>query len=740
MVCRFPKRIVICNMKIQLFDRVLVGLFASILVVRFFAGRRYERPVLLQGVGNLWIEKQNVTEELARIALAQAQEETPCYNPRQYDYWFDSSGAWRYENYTCLRFCQKNEAAWDCQSEFETSFQTSPSEVMLATSVLDVVLASGAPGSVHRSRPSNYFMAALDNTNFGLDFSFQAPNSYFYTSPGDAVQARTYHAEAVHIVLLDKNDEGFKFMSGIDRFAEDGYIHLHLSDLMSAVGISFDDASPDAGPNQMPSLGNPRYATGPVLRISGFEIDIHVDCHNFEAHPISKAFGVSMQVGIDTPICYIKPKMSTATWVNHVAYEALDITGAVRLRTAYGLKIAMTVGGAFTKPDPVTTVSDLTSAVVLMRLPEKIVLLFTIYCLGKLSLIYRRVIFEEFSVTEQCAGMTMRLMSHSIGFIEARDTNVAGKGDVISKRSVGVHLRHILHRREMELNDDELGNLVDFCCHSVSRPQVGPVSMSKSFKALTSRSTSSMLDEKTHVIDVDEYSSAICSIERLDFDNLISLFDADRKRGALETFFTPRQLNRTLEASMELTVERRRLKERKGSDGNLGAIKEATKTKVEDLDQKMQTFRDTVSRHARLLDTFKGHVIGTTREMEEKVRAAQLRVAEVAAKLRERENADEHPVIVHLRKSCVTLLETHNALEGKVVSTETNNKDLRTKLDELQNSVKGLLDESAKRRSARAATGEFPILSSDRAVSNRPNGDHCESPRGPSFARTERFN
>merc|ERR1712176_154597 len=93
----------------------------------------------------------------------------------------------------------------------------------------------------------------------------------------------------------------------------------------------------------------------------------------------------------------------------------------------------------------------LTSVVVIMSIPAKLMSFFLVTCLGRLSTIYARFLNEPIDINHDIGGMIMRLMSHSVSFVELEGDskgNDRGTNDrVISQSQVAEQLRMLLSKR-----------------------------------------------------------------------------------------------------------------------------------------------------------------------------------------------------------------------------------------------------------------------------------------------------
>jgi len=157
----------------------------------------------------------------------------------------------------------------------------------------------------------------------------------------------------------------------------------------------------------------------------------------------------------------------------------------------------------------------------------------------------------------------MRLLEHELAFNELGNP-INGHAGEISRESMSESIAHLMEHRGHSLDERELRHMVDFCINTVANTFQGAeeeqengmqmllVQLSDGVKGHLSNLKEAfgvVTHEKfdTNVkIDVDKFASACSSTEPITFDALVRLFDKDRGRSCLETFFTPLRLRKCL--------------------------------------------------------------------------------------------------------------------------------------------------------------------------------------------------
>merc|ERR1719329_1131759 len=151
---------------------------------------------------------------------------------------------------------------------------------------------------------------------------------------------------------------------------------------------------------------------------------------------------------------------------------------------------------------------------VLLRLPSMVVLYLAMFCMGHLSMIYKKAIREPINIQDQCVSMAVRMLQLSSLYNE-----FSGDKGGVFVHGVRQHLYAILRHRGDLLDESEIENFVSFAFQCLKRdsawcrPAINP--------------NASFHDAGEHV---DEYGLASASLrcEKLDLEQLVGLFNKDR--------------------------------------------------------------------------------------------------------------------------------------------------------------------------------------------------------------------
>jgi len=185
---------------------------------------------------------------------------------------------------------------------------------------------------------------------------------------------------------------------------------------------------------------------------------------------------------------------------------------------------------------------NITSALVLLSLPQRFVLFFATTCLGQLSKIYKQVIYERFDLKTEVSGITTRLMTSSAAFVQLEDVDGTENGGAgISRKRMSERLREVLRNRSSTLDSYEVEQLVDYCFKAVTSTRKTRTAFQLLVEEVTGLFKKGREPEVvvSPCIDIDAFSVASTSNERISFATVVDWFDADRRLTWLEKLFTP---------------------------------------------------------------------------------------------------------------------------------------------------------------------------------------------------------
>lgn len=285
-----------------------------------------------------------------------------------------------------------------------------------------------------------------------------------------------------------------------------------------------------AGDNMMPG-GRPG---GPSPRIAGMEIRIVIECFSPPSVYLSQ-FEIDDDVG--DVACTMSPQLSSKAWTYW--WQQQFVGAGVRYRYTHGVRIRIETRGKFDFVDFNSIYLNCVSIMVLMALPGKVIYYLTMYGLGHMSSIYRRVICTDFDIIEQVAGMTTRLMANSTSFvhlqdIHGKDINHSG----VSKHRMAERIVRVMHKKH-QLDEVEVSNFVQFCFDIMQTEEKETNLLRKASSFISQLKQSSSSQSLTEMINMDRFSNAVMSAEPISFDDVVDLFDKHRKHSIMERMFFP---------------------------------------------------------------------------------------------------------------------------------------------------------------------------------------------------------
>lgn len=342
-------------------------------------------------------------------------------------------------------------------------------------------------------------------------------------------------------------------------------IELGVRNLLAMTGdaSALDSPNRAAGPNHREGARHPEGGLG---RITGLNVDLHVECHQHQLGPLP-----GRADPWPGPTCYVWAERSaTLTWASSEAATVVLGDGTILQRSDHGLRVRVVMEGHMDFLDANQLFLQLTATLVFLALPRTFMFYFINHALGHLSAIYKAVVVEHFDVQMEVARVTARLMSASVAFVELEDilTSKAGAEEgmrgCISRHRVEEQLREVLKYRSETLDDQEKRDLVKFCHRSVLegsqhvvRPSIiGEIRellrracprtlgrrLQRGHSRLSMQERRKRAGEHSGDINIDDFSMCGAASDRLEFDSFVRLFDRDRGATILERAFLPPKL------------------------------------------------------------------------------------------------------------------------------------------------------------------------------------------------------
>jgi hypothetical protein len=299
----------------------------------------------------------------------------------------------------------------------------------------------------------------------------------------------------------------------------------------------------------------------------GAEFGAQVNCYNDAldfASLYSRGVSRSITPTVNAPICLLR--ITFAGWdpvadvlVQHRGFSTTTLVSIVVVPTK-SLNVQRFV-------DFNVILLHLTSFLVLMAIPLKAVRFLALYCLGRLSSIYKRVSIEPFNAQVNTASAVMQCVANNIPFTHLADVpDPAFAGATgISRPRMRERLAHCFKHKSEVLDEEELTRFSNFCFDQITplgiEKQRGKCPMLTGLMEELGGVQLSAANDPSHedfgklqVINTGTFSK-ICSVQAgVDFDDIISLFNRDRRVRFLERLFTPPMLYSTVHGSTHVVT------------------------------------------------------------------------------------------------------------------------------------------------------------------------------------------
>jgi hypothetical protein len=397
-----------------------------------------------------------------------------CKNPEVYDFWWDSAGTWKYENFTCMELCDQSELGpmtyESCFGPYDMIRDISDDGITYVTEVDHFGYGAGSY--------SQFIPWDLESMNlyfyYGLDLlkqSFFDSDTYRKYMGVDDLEKRYRigdHGEAVgKILTVIKNSAGKENRLFLPE-DEGGDIVISLADVLSLAGVDLD-GTPEPGfgqPNQKPGAARPRATP----RVSGLKVKAAIECNNNP--PSTRVSEMLEERGHDVeawtsknddvyPICEVTFTAISGPWVGK-HYKTRSLNGQYKQHFYHGIHVYFTKGGVFGYASFVECFHVLVDLIVLSRVPKLLVLFVACYLMGHTtSKIYHQAVTKRFSIFDEAAGSASRLLTYTFDYHRCADK---ARGH-ITKETIAEMLvaATSLELQDSKLKEHEVLAMVNFC-------------------------------------------------------------------------------------------------------------------------------------------------------------------------------------------------------------------------------------------------------------------------------------
>lgn len=651
---RFPKCVKIENSRLSVFFYSSILGAAGFVAYNFWTSRAWLIAKVPNGVAHPralnWFGA--MADEDAKRANVVDGVRGFCTESSKYDYCSDEDCTWYFRGMQCLDTCVEGSVG-SCLDRSERwmkegnglFFPTYFNETM---TILSQGTAQDSSSAIRTVTTGQYFIKGVEDLVLTFD------HEYFVESPlggqergSSGATSTEAYTNGMLTVLRDKNEVE------ISRWQPGTEVTLSLRTIFEQCGISLDSLNEYVGKNFAEGAG---FLDGVSMRISGFHIDVGLNYLNPRQHDLSW----------DGPVCFITLH-ATNPWTYLPDLQVVDVVGSTRFRYYYGVRVQFSVTGSFGWVNMDALIQAITSVLVFIEVAKKIVFYFAIFGLGHLSKVYRRVVYQQVKLQRECYGLAARLVSHSSAFKELQDTPGG-----ISESRLHQRFKGIFSHTEA-LDEAEISRFSKFVYDHMSHGGKDPA------------------------VDMEEYAMACSTNENLDFEALVGIFDANRKKSCLERFFADGTVRALFQDDKAMVAKAE--KENEGQDpevptsltgapGARSSVKSVASAHV----WSPRNSRDTSprdSRKAAIPVEPAGNLLEKTNALLEAelntLRSENSSLTEQVAKLQAQGEAFQTEM-EHLREWCHTLQKDVCYLQGKEAVQREKQKDTAKEREDAERS------------------------------------------------------
>jgi len=500
-----------------------------LLIGMFYIQKLWSSRALPKNIVNVvvWTDTRSIKDDMLQVRSRKVMEPMCNHSIGLFDYQFDPEGAWNYSNISCPRICTSQWVLGDCFVVDEL-VQNTPDGIFFTTSIRERYLSADASSLPEQGKYLHSLFPYEDAYKFRFLFHFSIPADDLSKPEDMKIVTGLSGSSAIDVLLVVLNHDGKIWKSFRPTPAG---IEIAMKDLFSLAGQPhlLDIAQPDLGRNNIPNAHIP---AGPVARLSGTEIESKIIC--YDSHTLPPKIKVEKW---DSTVCTLQVSQSDSTWsARHEIRTMKDISTS---RSYYGIHVAFSSEAELRVVDVPRAVDFLTTMIVLIALPSAAFRFVAIHCLGHLSKIYRSVLDEGFSISHNVASLVMNMMVASTVY-----QNIADSGEGISIHHMEKMLSFALSDTK-ELDDQEVHSLAVFVfllTHDLHETKRGP-RQSGGFTANLLGSLDEFKFGLQHNTGESIHKASFMSVmfesAKVSLDDVVRLFDLDRKRSFLESAFMP---------------------------------------------------------------------------------------------------------------------------------------------------------------------------------------------------------
>lgn len=515
----FPKHVLLNNLQLRILYNIVLCVEVILIVTWLLVQQRWSSDFdMLSGSMNMiaW-HNQSALIEGATSRWELKLKSDLCDGSRDFTYTFEGTGRKLFTNFTCPRICAAGTQLPGCILPSELTHQTQ--DGMFFTTGIKETRQDGS---------SQYYILPYEHSyTFNLMYTL---NVYGHEVEGlsNFFRAEGLHGSSLKGIITQVLDENGKIWR---TYNPDGKtIHLTLSELLLLSGrpSALDSLPPEIGKNQFSvwqQLG------GPVGRVTGMHLRLKLRCYSQLGTP------ADLHVpGSNLPVCSLQVVPSPFSWgIRETVRNRFGIPSA---ETHFGVHVHFDKAGRLRYFDIARLLSYLTDAIVLLHIPNVVFRFFATHCVGHLSTIYSEAVNEQFSISQSASSLAMHILVTGRSYREL----CAGHR--------GISLKLFAEKISGSLSDFpqlDCRELCTFCLFCFLFAQDVRGRRTKSSSIHNSDVASIIDDVHSPTLSEGNFMNATFIGEKLALDNLVKLFDHDRKVTSMERIFLPQFAKKEVE-------------------------------------------------------------------------------------------------------------------------------------------------------------------------------------------------
>jgi hypothetical protein len=476
-----------------------------------------------------------------------------CTHPEKYYFWSQEVNGytWQADRIHCTSLCD-DAAAPHISAADAPHFSCADLRNIFTISGTSCFIPSFLK-PIHGNQ--SHFLPAAEHFNISFEYAFTYEQRAVFDSPSSE-----YFVSSQNIAtyVYDPTEKRHKLLP-------DKRISFRVKDILMWSGVpdgSLDAPNPLAGMNYAPNAAR----QGATYRVTGVHIQITIRCFEDQSQ-LPGYYTIDILNSDRVESCVWRFEKAGTTWSH-------DITPA---HERYGIKISVLMVSR-TRFDYNSLFVNLASSITLLAIPNQLIFLIAVYCLGHLSVIYGQGIYNTCSIAHIFRGMSARMLAYGATFERLSD-NVHGQG-VMTRLQARNRLANILRRHHNKLTGKHLQQMSDFmfdctvddhtmmiaekdawqselCClgrSSFKRPNMKKWATTAMKHAASNNDYGRSVSHENldSVMNLDHFVNS-CTSGNYKLDDLVNLFE-DRRTGWLESVFMPTNLKKY---SKTLREERR---------------------------------------------------------------------------------------------------------------------------------------------------------------------------------------